>query len=217
LKWEPIGTDWSGYYQDTNYSEAAFEQKKSIVRDILREIQPNQMLDLGANTGEFSRLGLETNDCFVISTDIDPGAVEQNYLQVRDASERNILPLVIDLTNPSPSIGWKNQERTAFLSRAKADVVLTLALIHHLAITNNIPFESIAKTLVEMADHAIVEFVPKSDSQVKRLLATRDDIFTAYSIEGFISAVNGLFTIQDQIPIEGTQRVIFHLKKKTSD
>ncbi|MAT40936.1 MAG: SAM-dependent methyltransferase [Anaerolineaceae bacterium] len=216
LKWEPHGTDWLAYYQATNYSDAAFEKKKEIVHQILSELNPKSVLDLGANTGVFSREGKNLQDCFIVSTDIDPGAVELNYLEVKRAKEKNILPLVLDLTNPSPSIGWKNQERVSFLSRAHVDVTMALALIHHLAIANNIPLRNIAKTLSEMADNVIIEFVPKEDSQVKRLLLTRDDIFDQYTIDGFVVAMQTEFTIVKQFPIENSDRVIFQLKKKNS-
>lgn len=213
LQWTPRNTDWSEYYGSTNYSESAFEEKKNIVRSLLVELQPKTLLDLGANTGVFSRLAMDIEGCYIISTDIDPGAVEQNYLEVRDAREKDILPLVIDLINPTPAIGWRNQERDSFLSRAQADVVMALALIHHLAISNNLPLRSIAQTLASMGEYAIVEFVPKEDSQVQRLLASRDDIFDEYTADGFVQAMNEVFSIEEQIPIMGTDREIFLLKR----
>ncbi len=216
LKWEPHGTDWLAYYQATNYSDSAFEKKKEIVNQILSELNPKSLLDLGANTGIFSREGKNLSGCFIISTDIDPGAVELNYLEVKRAKEKNILPLVLDLTNPSPAIGWQNKERLSFLSRAHVDVTMALALIHHLAIANNIPLQNIAKSLAEMADNVIIEFVPKEDSQVKRLLLTRDDIFDQYTVDGFVAAMQNHFTVVRKIPIENSDRVIFLLKKNPS-
>ncbi len=213
LRWVPQGTDWSEYYEGTNYSESAFMEKKRIVRDLLVELQPKTLLDLGANNGEFSRLAKEIEGCYIVSTDVDPGAVEQNYLEVRDAREKNILPLVIDLTNPSPAIGWRNQERDSFLSRAHADVVMALALVHHLAISNNLPLSSIAQTLASMGEYAIVEFVPKEDSQVQRLLTTREDIFDEYTADGFVQAMNEVYSIEEHIPIMGTGREIYLLKR----
>ncbi len=214
LKWQPHGTDWLDYYEATNYSDTAFEKKKEIVHQLLTELSPGSLLDLGANTGIFSRQAQQLAGCLIISSDIDPGAVELNYLQVKREKEKNLLPLVIDLTNPSPAIGWRNQERSAFLARAKVDVVMALALIHHLAIANNLPLTHIAKTFADMAEYAIVEFVPKQDSQVKRLLATRDDIFDTYTLDGFTAAMQIYFTVVKQIPIENTSRVLFLLKKK---
>jgi len=214
LKWTPHGTDWLSYYQATNYSDTAFEEKKKIIKELLTEIKPKTIIDLGANTGIFSRESHHLNDCFVISSDIDPGAVELNYQEVKRSKEKTILPLVIDLTNPSPAIGWRNRERASFSSRAKAEVILALALVHHLAISNNIPLTSIFECFSEMGKYLIIEFVPKGDSQTKRLLSTREDIFSEYTKEGFVKSLEPLFSIVRRIPIQGTQREIFFLEKK---
>lgn len=214
MAWKPFGTDWLNYYESTNYSDSAFQEKKRIIGELLFELKPERLLDLGANTGIFSRQGKDIENCYIVSTDIDPGAVEVNYLEVRKSKEKNLLPLVIDFVNPSPAIGWKNQERKSFLERAKPDVILALALIHHLAITNNIPLKEISELFAQMGRIIIIEFVPKSDSQVQRLLVTRDDIFPDYSIEGFIDSVQERFLITKQIPIAHSDRVIFLLRKK---
>jgi ribosomal protein L11 methylase PrmA len=214
LNWVPHGTDWLSYYQQTNYSEPAFDEKLRIVHDLLTDLKPGTLIDLGANTGIFSRQCAGIKDCYVISCDIDPGAVELNYLQVKQAREQYILPLVVDLTNPSPALGWNNQERKSFQSRAKADVILALALIHHLAISNNTPLVMIAQFLANMGKTVIIEFVPKEDSQVKRLLATRDDIFDTYTAEGFEEAMSQYFDIVKSISIQNTCRTIYVFERK---
>ncbi len=143
LKWEPQSTEWANYYEGTNYSSDAFQHKKQLVNEFLDKVNPKKVWDLGANTGHFSRLasdkGIQT-----ISFDISPAAVEKSYLECVEKGETNILPLVLDLTNPSPAIGWENEERMSFLERGPADAVFALALIHHLAISNNLPFGKIA-------------------------------------------------------------------------
>lgn len=212
LSWKPHGTDWLDYYQETNYTEASFLEKQQLIKEILSEIKPKIILDLGANTGIFSRQGKDIENCYIISSDIDPGAVEINYLEMKKNKEKNLLPLVIDLTNPSPSIGWNNKERVSFIQRANADVVMALALIHHLAISNNVPLQEISKTLSGMGEYLIIEFVPKEDSQVQRLLATRDDIFSEYNIGGFTKAFEQDFLVIKRIAISNTKRVIFLLK-----
>jgi len=80
-----------------------------------------------------------------VASDIDPAAVEQNYLAIKHTGEKNLLPLVIDLTNPSSALGWSNAERESFVARGPVNLVLALALLHHLAISNNVPLDSIAK------------------------------------------------------------------------
>ena len=119
------------------------------------------------------------------------------------------LPLLLDLTNPTPAIGWDNTERPAFFQRVRADVVMALALVHHLAISNNVPLEDIARALAQWGTHLIIEFVPKSDSQVQRLLAAREDIFPDYTLEGFTRAFSRHFRLEQQIDIPGTQRTLF--------
>jgi len=180
----------------------------------VHSLQANTVLDLGANPGIFSQEAAAVADCFVLSTDIDPEAVELNYQQVKKAQQKNILPLVLDLTNPSPAIGWDNRERDSFYARGKVDLVLALALVHHLAIANNVPLADIAKTMAELGGYLILEFVPKKDSQVKRLLRSRDDIFDQYTLQGCIDAFTQLYELRKKIPVRGSQRTILLFKRK---
>ncbi len=207
---------WAEYYSDTNYTEEAFGAKKAIIRDLLQTLKPKLVLDLGANTGVFSREAANLKDCFVVSADSDPEVVEINYQQVKKENQKNILPLIIDLTNPSPAIGWKNQERDSFFSRGKADVILALALIHHLAIGNNVPLEDIASMMANLSEHLILEFVPKEDSQVKRLLQSRADIFDDYNFQGLIKSFEHYFEMEKKIPVQGSQRTILLFRCKSS-
>jgi len=208
------GKEWADYYSETNYTDSAFEAKKSIVLEQVQSLKPKRVLDLGANTGVFSREAAKQPDCLVVSTDIDPEAVEVNYRQVKKDDQKNILPLVIDLTNPSPAIGWDNRERDSFYARGRADVVLALALIHHLAIANNVPLESVAETMAALGDHLVLEFVPKEDSQVKRLLQSRDDIFDHYTLDGLLEAFEPLFALEKSISIPESQRTVLLFKRK---
>lgn len=209
------GKEWANYYSDTNYSQNAFDKKKAIVRDLVQAAQPKTVLDLGANTGIFSLEAASIPGCSVISTDIDPEAVELNYQHIKTNKIRNILPLVLDLTNPSPAIGWNNRERDAFYERGRVDVVLALALIHHLAIANNVPLPDVAQTMAMLGENLILEFVPKEDSQVKRLLRSRDDIFDNYTLDGLIDAFAPLFDLQEKIPVAESQRTMLVFKRKS--
>ena len=134
-----------------------------------------------------------------ISFDIDPVAVEKNYLECIKNDEKNILPLIMDLTNPSPYLGWENDERMSFMKRGPIDLVMALALIHHLAISNNLPFDRIAQFFQKICKSLIIEFVPKTDSQVQRLLATREDIFDNYNKESFETTFGEYFEIVEQL------------------
>ena len=215
LKWNPGGTEWGDYYQDTNYSTEAFQHKKQIVAEFLEAVHPGSVWDLGANTGVFSRIAAEKG-IPTISFDIDPAAVEKNYLECRRRNEKNLLPLLSDLTNPSPGIGWQNRERMSLVERGPADAALALALIHHLAISNNTPFAKIAEFLASVCHSLIVEFVPKSDSQVQRLLATREDIFVDYTQQAFESEFAKWFALERSQPVTGSERTLYLMRRQES-
>jgi ribosomal protein L11 methylase PrmA len=169
--------------------------------------------DLGANVGRFSRLASDRN-IDTVAFDIDPAAVEKNYLDSRNG-ETHLLPLLLDLTNPSPGLGWGHEERMSLLERGPVDLVMALALIHHLAISNNVPLEQLARFFSRVGQWLIMEFVPKSDSQVQRLLATREDIFSNYSQSGFEQAFERYFTIRRSVQVEGSERTLYLMHKET--
>jgi ribosomal protein L11 methylase PrmA len=212
MKWRRRGTEWADYYEDTNYSSDAFNHKLTLVDEFLNKIDAKTVWDLGANIGTFSRLstkrGMQT-----ISFDIDPAAVEKNYLVCVKESETNMLPLLIDLTNPSPSLGWEHLERLSFLKRGPVDAVLALALIHHLAISNNLILNKIAGFFNKICNSLIIEFVPQSDSQFQRLRLTRDSDFTNYTREVFEKEFSQFFSILEAVKVEGTERVLYLMQK----
>jgi hypothetical protein len=215
LNWKPSGTEWGDYYtaSSSHYSTSAFEHKKQLVSTFLERLQPTSTWDLGANTGEFSRLAANQGS-YTVAFDIDPAAVEQNYLQVKQNKDTLMLPLVMDFTNPSPSLGWHNQERHSLLERGPADALLALALIHHLAISNNVPLLRLAEYLSELGHWLIIEWVPKEDSQVQKLLVSRQDIFSEYHQAGFEAAFESYFKIHEKVPIQDSPRVLYLMEKK---
>jgi ribosomal protein L11 methylase PrmA len=213
LSWTPSDTAWGAYYEDTNYSDAAMLHKEALVGKYLEAAKPKTVWDMGANTGRFSRLasqrGIET-----VAFDIDPAAVEINYREVKNQKEQNLLPLLLDLTNPSPDLGWAHRERQSLLARGPADMLLALALVHHLAITNNVPLPQIAEFFSQLAGRLVVEFVPKEDSQVQRLLAARKDIFDDYTLEGFKKAFSQYYKIETEQAVNETARTMFLMKRR---
>ena len=208
LRWKPRGTEWANYYCDTNYAPEALEHKKSLVSEYLDRISPGIVWDLGANVGVFSRLASERG-IFTVAFDIDPAAVERNYLSCKRRSETHLLPLVQDLSNPSSNLGWRSNERASLIDRGPADAIMALALIHHLAISNNVPLDSLAGFFRDLAKWLIIEFVPKSDSQVQRLLASREDIFSAYTQENFERVFSTCFRIQRKSAIRSSERWLY--------
>jgi hypothetical protein len=213
LRWRPPQTEWADYYTETNYTADALRDKQRRVAAYLDRTAPRTVWDLGGNIGLMSRLasgrGIPTV-CF----DVDPVAVERNYQQGRAESDRGLLPLWLDLTNPSPALGWANRERDSLAARGPADLVMALALVHHLAISNNLPFDRLAEDLARLGRWLLVEFVPKEDSQVQRLLATRADIFDRYAPVPFETAFARHFEIHDRAPIAGSQRTLYLMQSR---
>jgi len=213
LNWKPAGTEWGNYYQITNYSDKAFQHKQDLVSNWISRTEPKMVWDLGANDGTFSRLASDQG-IYTISFDIDPAAVEQNYRRAKEKKEQNIVPLLLDLTNPSPAIGWHNRERDSFIDRAPADMVLALAVIHHLAISNNVPLPQLADFFADAGKWLVIEFVPKSDSQVQKLLTSRKDIFSDYTRESFEDAFAERFEIREKVAVEESERFLYLMEKK---
>jgi hypothetical protein len=213
LTWSPKGTEWVDYYQDDSYVESGLEDKRRLVREYLTTANPKTVFDLGANTGMYSRIATELG-AETVSSDVDPACVELNYLESVKRGETGILPLVLDLTNPSPGIGWANEERKSFVDRGPADLVIALALVHHLAISNNVPLKRIADFMSRMGEWLIIEFVPKHDPKVKKLLATRDDIFPDYTPEGFEEQFGPVFETRARDKIKDSERTLYLMRRR---
>ncbi len=214
LNWRPKDTEWANYYEATNYDFEAFQHKKQLVTEFLDQMtpMPRNVWDLGANTGLFSRIASQRG-IPTISFDLDPACVERNYLESKQKGETQLLPLLLDLTNPSPNLGWENRERTSWMQRGPADVVMALALVHHLAISNNLPLGKIAEFFSQICQSLIIEFVPKNDSQVKGLLSSRPDIFPEYAQEGFEKEFRRYFLIQRSEKVRNTERTLYWMRK----
>lgn len=209
LHWFPEQTEWSSYYENLeSYTKGALEQKRKLVEHFIEICRPRTVWDLGANTGYFSRLAC-ARGALTISTDLDPGAVDLNYRAMRENRESHLVPLVLDMTNPSPAIGWHNTEHMSFVQRGPADMLVSLALIHHLAIGHNVSLQKIASLFRDLSSTAVIEFVPKSDPQVRRLLSMRKDIFSDYTEENFLATFNNYFTVEQAVNIVGSDRTLY--------
>lgn len=206
-------TEWGNYYAFTNYDEIAFKSKTDIVRSFIEQIKPETLWDLGANNGHFTRIAAETG-INSLAFDIDFDACEKNYHYIKQYGLKTLLPVCFDLTNPSPSIGFANEERFSLYKRTHPDCIMALALIHHLAISNNVPLELIAQYFSRLATFLLIEFVPKTDSQVQKLLKTREDIFPFYSFEGFEEAFQKYYEILKVSSVENSERKLYLMKKK---
>jgi len=212
-EWKIKKTEWADYYNFTNYSSKSIKEKGGIVSGFLNKIKPESVWDLGSNNGVFSRIA-SNKGISTISFDNDPVCVERNYLECKKNKEQNILPLLTDLTNPSPGIGWENNERSSLIERGPTDVVLALALIHHLVISNNIPLNKLAGFFKKICRYLVIEFVPKNDSQAQKLLSMREDIFTDYTINNFEKDFSNFFQIKNKTKIGGSERLIYLMKNR---
>lgn len=213
LDWEASGTEWADYDTEHGYREEDHAEKQRLVGGMLGEIAPSTVWDLGANTGDFSRVARAAG-AFVVSADVDPAAVERNYRRVVSEGETDIHPLWIDLRNPSPDLGWANAERDSLAGRSRADAVLALALVHHLAITANVPLAGIAGWMAQLAPSLVIEFVPKTDPQVGRLLVSREDIFDDYTAEGFEAAFADAFELAGRVDVGQSRRVLYRYERR---
>ena len=213
LAWSLPKTEWGDYYSDTNYSDTAFTAKRAWVVGAIEKIGPRLVFDLGANTAEISRLASERG-IDTVAFDVDPVAVERSWRGGVAAQEEHLLPLRLDLANPSPALGWAHTERASLAQRGPADLVLALALVHHLVIGNNVRLEQVADFFAELGRALVVEFVPKQDSQVQRLLATREDVFPEYNRRQFEAAFGRRFELCESHAIEGSQRVLYRMVRR---
>jgi cyclopropane fatty-acyl-phospholipid synthase-like methyltransferase len=212
LEWHPPESVWTEYYERCRtYEPQAMARKEELVRKLIEEAGPETVWDLGANTGRFSRIAADSG-AFTVSIDADPRVVEVSYREaVRDGAT-SLLPLVVDLADPSPRHGWAHRERMSLADRGPADLVMALALVHHLAIGNNVPLPSLASWLRELGRWALVEFVPKSDPQVQEMLALREDVFPGYTEDGFRAAAEERFEVVGREPIEASGRSLYLLR-----
>jgi hypothetical protein len=206
-------TQWADYYDDNSYLPEAFRTKQELVTRFLRRAAPATVWDLGANTGVFSRIASEQG-CFTCAFDIDPACVERAYLEGRKTKQPNFLPLRMDLANPSPSLGWAHRERDSLADRGPADLAMALALVHHLAISNNVPLTSIAEFLRRISKALIIEFVPKQDPQVQRLLKSREDIFDNYDQTRFEQAFAPHFELRECQTVGHDGRALYLMQSR---
>jgi hypothetical protein len=212
-------TKWSNYYSDAYHTKTYLKEKKEIVKSYIEKVKPNRVVDLGANDGEFSKIAAASSKV-VLAFDSDPYCIEECYNYTKINNIQNLIPIVADLTNPSPSIGWANSERLSLLERSNAEhacsvgrLVLALAIIHHLCISNNVPFNLLVDFIDKIGDWLIIEFIPKSDPMVKKLLLHRKDIFGNYNVEIFKKEFLKYFSIIEYKKVSGTERIIYLMKK----
>jgi len=181
-------TVWRDYAGNHSYQSDEVKAKAAFVGEMAAAVRPGILWDLGCNSGDYSKAALAAGAQYAVGFDFDHGALEAAFARAK-AEELAFLPLLMDAANPSPSQGWAERERQGLAARASADAVLALAFVHHLAIGRNVPLDRLIDWLVGLAPTGVVEFVPKSDPMVRRMLQLREDVFDDYTEDAFLSAV----------------------------
>lgn len=210
-------TVWGDYAHTHTYTSKEAAIKQRFVKDFVAATKPKTLVDIGCNTGDYSVASIEAGAEYVIGFDFDQKTIDLAFSRAID-QKLPFLPLFLDAANPSPSQGWQQTERQGFIGRTKADALVALAFEHHLAIAKNIPLPQIIQWLVSIAPQGIIEFVPKSDSTIQRMLALREDIFYEYTLERFQSHLNALANIVKRQKSSESGRELFwyeHREKTT--
>lgn len=212
-------TEWGNYYDKTNYETAAFDGKKKLIREWVTPLNPKRLIDVGGNDGTFARTVLDKVPD-VLVTDIDSNAVDYNYKQLQENNETNMLPFVCDVLQPAPGIGFNNTERNSLLERLKnykPDITMALALIHHITLSGNVPFEKSAEFFAKFSGTLIIEFPKREDSWVESLLVRKREFinhFDFYNEKDFEAGYTQFFTIEKKEVVPGTKRVLYLMKRK---
>jgi SAM-dependent methyltransferase len=203
------GSMWSEYRDTCSYSDADVQAKERFVGDALAAIDPGTVVDLGANDGTYSLLAAD-HAGYVVAADSDEAVIDGLYRRLRSERREDVLPLVLDVTDPSPALGWRNRERAPFAQRVHPDAVLALALVHHLAIGANVPLSEVVDWLVSLGGRLIVEFVDRDDPMVKRLLANKPPgLFDDYQRSSFESALQKQCRVERIETLSGGTRTLY--------
>lgn len=212
-------SEWGDYYNKTNYDEAAFEAKKELIKQWIKPLAPQKLIDVGGNDGTFARTVIDSVPDIIV-TDIDSNAVDFNYKQLQQNKETNMLPFVCDVLQPAPGIGFNNTERNSLIERLAEyapDVTMALALIHHITLSGNVPFEKSAEFFASFSKTLIIEFPEREDSWAESLLVRKREFinhFDFYNEAEFEKGYLRYFILEKKEVIKGTKRLLYLLKNK---
>ena len=214
ITWKRYSKIWEDYKQIRTYDSEDVSAKSDYVDRIVRDLQPSMVWDLGANTGEFSLIAA-SRGAFVVSIEGDPACTESLYKKIiQKNGPRNILPLTMDLANPSPALGWDSRERSSLMDRGPADLLLALALVHHLVFSCCIPLSMVAQWFSKITNFVLVEFVPHTDPMVNKLLANRNGEHHPYNLEVFTSSFEKIFVLIDSKSLQNGRTLFLYKRKK---
>jgi SAM-dependent methyltransferase len=209
LSWKAGDTAWTNYRKECTYSDADTERKAEFVRDAAAAAQPDLCWDMGCNDGAYSRIAAEHSG-YVVAFDYDQATVDALYRALRAEDERRILPLVANLADPSPGLGWRGLERRPLEDRGSPDLVLALALIHHVSITANVPIAEFLDWLRELDATLLIEFPKREDPMVRKLLSGKREGSNAdYELETFERLLGERFDVERSEPLPSGVRILY--------
>jgi SAM-dependent methyltransferase len=208
LAWEGDDSEWGAYEAFHNYSETDHLLKEAFVDECVAASGAGLVWDIGCNTGQFSRIAAR-HARQVLAMDLDHFAVERLYRAIREEGQGNILTLVQNVADPSPNWGWRNRERSDLGARARPDLILCLALIHHVVISANIPLDEFVDWLAGLADQLVIEFVSRADDKVKTLLRNKQDKYSDYSLERLEAALGRHYVVRRQQTLQSGNRHLY--------
>jgi hypothetical protein len=209
LKWEPDGSEWSDYGETCTYSDEESREKAEFVREAAAARRRTLAWDVGANDGRYTRIAADHAD-YTVAVDIDHLTVDRLHRRLREEGREDIMTLVVNLADPSPGLGWRGRERKPLEARGRPDLVLCLALVHHLAITANVPLVEVVDWLASLGATVVVEFPTREDPMVARLLAgKREETHADYDLPEFERILGEAFEVERRAELQGGKRVIF--------
>ncbi len=212
LRWEPAGSVWSDYSGDNTYDDERRASKAEFVRRAVGARTRGLVWDLGCNTGEYARIAAESAD-YVVAMDGDHLAVQRLYEELRREERDDILPLVVNLADASPNLGWRGAERKDLAGRGKPDMVLALALVHHVVIAANVPLADFVDWLASLGGDLVIEFVSKEDPMVRVLLRDKEDVYLDYDASVLEACLSRTFRIERRETLSGGTRTLYHAVK----
>src|SRR3954451_15255432 len=214
LEWDPPQGVWVAYGERNTYTDDDAKRKDDFVREVSTSRDWNLVWDIGCNNGRYSRIAAG-GARHMLAVDADQGPVELLYRELRDAGDETILPLTMNLADPSPGLGWRGSERKSMADRGSPDLILALALIHHVAISANVPVTEIVGWLASLGSALVIEFPTRDDPMVQKLLAPkREGLHPDYKLEFFERTLNEAFDVQRSERLESGTRVLYFATPK---
>lgn len=217
---EPANTGktvWQDYADSNSYNDDEVSGKRAFIGKFAAAAMPTVLWDMGCNTGDYADVALKQGAGYCVGFDADHGALERAFFRAgRDGLD--LLPLFLEGANPSPSQGWREHERGGLTVRAKADGIIALAFVHHIAIGRNVPLDDVVSWLVGLAPQGAIEFVPKQDPMVQELLALREDIFPDYLEDVFLASVRKRAEIvEEKVVTDSGRKLIWFNRRGRAD